>query len=209
MILNNVSFNLVLNGSKIPHLLLLLILLLLPISSALAAQVTVIIKQTSIRADKAFYAKTIGGAKFGDKLSVIKEKKNWFKVKFGKVTGWVHGSAVSTKKGSKSGGSSAVGSALGFLSGRPSSSDGQKSFDEDEVALAGKGFSAEVEGQYRGHNPSANFAAVDRLEKQQASDFRIAKFAQRGELKTRQVKARSFLSNSSNNSSDESLDDDY
>ena len=57
--------------------------------------------------------------------------------------------------------------------------------DDRDVANASKGFNPQVESAYRQKNPSANFAAVDRMERLGASDRQVAAFASDGSLKQR------------------------
>jgi hypothetical protein len=148
-----------------------------------AAEVVVTVKQTAIRADRQFYAASLGTARFTERLEVLGSEQGWFKVRHAGVSGWVHGSAVGEGGGGASvaGTLGGIGDALGSLTGRPAQPAG-KGHSEDEVALAGKGFNNEVEGQYRQRHPRANFAAVDRLEGLSAAPDEVRAFADEGKL---------------------------
>lgn len=158
----------------------LFFLLLLPLLLQ-AGTVTVVVKKSVIRADKAFYAASVKKVKFGDKLEVLKDSKGWLQVKSGGSSGWIHQSAVSDSDGSNNN-ADGIGNALGFLAGKSDQQGKGKKFSEDEVALAGKGFNQKVEGQYRNKNPGANFAAVDAMERRSASAAQIASFVSAGGL---------------------------
>jgi len=151
---------------------------------ASAGEVAVTVKQTSIRADHQFAAATMATARFTERLEVLGDEAGWFKVRKGNVTGWVHGSAVGTGGGGSGvadtvGG---IGSALGSLTGRSSGNEGRGGYSEDEVALAGKGFNLDVEGQYRKRHPGADFKSVDQLEKLEADPKEVGRFAADGKL---------------------------
>lgn len=141
-------------------------------SASFAGQTLMVtIKQVSIRADKQFFAKTVAEAKYQDRLEAIKQQGDWYQVAFKGVQGWVHKSSVGeAAKGST--GSSTVASS--------------KVSDED-VALAGKGFNSQVEGDYKKKNPNLNFAAVDSLEKISVSDKDSAEFMKAGRLSPREA----------------------
>jgi len=134
-------------------------------------KITIMSKTTAIRADKQFFAPAIAVANYGDQFDVLEEKGGWYKVAVGKKTGWAHSSA--TVKGA------VVVSAAGFKKAAASSED---------VALAGKGFNAQVEGKYKKDHPEMNFAAVDRMEKITVDDASISRFAAEGALQTREAR---------------------
>lgn len=135
---------------------------------AAAETVTVIVRKTSIRRDRQFYAPTVAEAGLGDSFSVLAREKGWVRVGTGAGEGWLHESAVTAKK--------VVASTQGPAGG---------TVDAEDVALAGKGFNPQVESEYRRKNPQANFAAVDRMEKLGASDQAVAAFLSEGNLRPR------------------------
>ena len=54
---------------------------------------------------------------------------------------------------------------------------------QDEIALAGKGFTAEIESQYK-KKASYNYAAVDEVEKKSVSDAELKRFMQERNMST-------------------------
>jgi hypothetical protein len=143
-------------------------LLAVAVAASAAETVTVVVKKTSVRRDRQFYAPTVAEAGLGDSFTVIAREKGWVKVGTPAGEGWLHESAVTAKKVS----ASSEGPAGGAV-------------DSQDVALAGKGFNPQVEGEYRRKNPKDDFAAVDRMEKLGAGDRAIADFLAEGHLQPR------------------------
>lgn len=144
-------------------------------AAALAVNtVSVIVQKTSIRKDSQFFAPTVAEAKHKDQLTVIEEKGAWLKVSHQGKEGWIHISAVSSR---------AVGEKKGVLSfGREEAAK----VSEDEVTLAGKGFSKQVEDEYKKQKPGLNFAAVDAMERVDIPLPDLAAFAAAGNLEGRE-----------------------
>jgi hypothetical protein len=101
----------------------------------------------------------------GDRLEVVASSKDWFEVSFLHLRGWIHSSSVTTKK----------------VSLTTTKTVGAETTAE-EVTLAGKGFTKEVEDQYRSDHPSQNFAAVDEILRQQPSEKELEQFRRQGKL---------------------------
>jgi hypothetical protein len=66
----------------------------------------------------------------------------------------------------------------GLLTGTP-----VKQTSSDEVALAGKGFTPEVETGYRAKHPEMNFAQVDKIETFKVDPAALQTFIKEGDLK--------------------------
>jgi hypothetical protein len=103
----------------------------------------------------------------GDQLKFEEAKGDWYRStsKAG-ASGWVHKSAVVEK---------AV-----ALSSKPGGGSG--GVTSDEVALAGRGFSKEVEGKYRETHPDLDFTHVDNIEKIDVDGEELEKFAAEGKI---------------------------
>jgi len=144
-----------------------LIVLLAAAAPAAQERLFVTVKKTSIRADRQFYAPTVAAAVFRDRLLVLAREKDWLRVSFNGVEGWVHASATAATAVSVSSREAAGG------------------VSEDDVAFASKGFDASVEREYAKGKPQANFAEVDRMEKLTASDGSLAEFRKSGNLRAR------------------------
>jgi hypothetical protein len=138
------------------------------VAAAATETVTVIVKKASIRSDRQFYAPTTAEAVLNESFAVQSREKGWVKVKTGSGEGWLHESAVTTRKVTASAGGAGGGKV-----------------DDRDVANAAKGFNPQVEGEYRKKNPTANFAAVDRMEKLGASEAAVAAFVGEGHVQPR------------------------
>jgi hypothetical protein len=143
-------------------------LLVAAVALAATETVTVIVKKTSIRRDRRFYAPTLSEADFGDTFSVLAREQGWVKVGTGAGEGWLHESAVTAKK--------VAASSQGPSGGKT---------DDRDIAAAGKGFTPQVESEYRRKNPQTDFAAVDRMERLGASETALASFISQGNLQPR------------------------
>jgi hypothetical protein len=146
---------------KMPRLTLPLLALAFCGTAAAAATITVLVQSTAVRRRPQFYAPVAAMAKLGDTFDATGPDNGWYST----GSGYVHQSAVSTKKVSV-GSAGSVGSAA----------------TADEVTLAGKGFNAQVEQSYGAQNPSANFAAVDAMQKREAPEAAMQKFLTAGGL---------------------------
>lgn len=127
----------------------------------------VTVKKTSIRRDRQFYAPPVAAAVFRDQLTVLAREKDWLRVKFNAVEGWVHVSATASRAVSVT------------------AKDATGGVSQDDVAYASKGFDASVEREYSKSKPQANFADVDRMEQFPVSENYLAEFRQAGNLRSR------------------------
>jgi uncharacterized protein YgiM (DUF1202 family) len=107
------------------------------------------VRKGQLRDRPSFLGKIVATVEYGDRLSQVEERSGWMKVRGGvEKVGWIHGSALSEK-------------VIKLRSGEKDVATGASG---DELALAGKGFNAEVEGEYRASHPEADFTWVDRME---------------------------------------------
>jgi hypothetical protein len=136
----------------------------------LAATMSVQVKKSPLRATPSFLAKKTGEVHYGDRLEVIKKKNSWTKIKSVDHEGWLHSSALSEKKIELSAGTRDVASTA----------------DTSEVALAGKGFNAEVESEFR-KDSDLNYQAVDLIQTYGISDREKIAFIRDGGLSGAEV----------------------
>lgn len=132
-----------------------------------AETVVVKVKTTAIRKEPKFTSATLATLKTGAPLDRLASKDGWFQVKTkAGVTGWVHSSAIDTKKFTLA----AMDKTM------------KTEATSGEVALASKGFNKQVEDAYKARNQAADFAAVDRMEALKALAADIEAFLKRGRL---------------------------
>lgn len=134
-----------------------------------AANMSVQVRETQIRATPDYFGKIIGKASYGDRVAVEDKKDGWKKVRLkkGGLTGWLNSSALSEKEIKMAAGERGV----------------KETASSSELQLAGKGFNPEVEREFKNRNKEISFQWVDRMEKINISQAEKQKFAKAGELK--------------------------
>lgn len=139
------------------------------VSAAATAQLrngqTVYITARSVplKSGTGFFARTVGTLSYGDQATVLRQNGKWVELRSGGpgLTGWTAQTNVTTKRIVASGGT-------GSASSR-------------EVAMAGKGFSAEVETSYR-ETSQVDYGEVDAVEAIRVSDEALLGFIMEGRL---------------------------
>jgi uncharacterized protein YgiM (DUF1202 family) len=131
------------------HWVLSLLLVLAAVSLAWAAEtMSVQVKQGRLYAGPNFLSKLQATVPYGSRLQVVGEQGAWRQVSTASgQQGWIHISALTEKEiYLQAGGQRAQGGAT-----------------SEEMTLAGKGFSQEVEKSYRASHQGLNYAAVDQM----------------------------------------------
>jgi len=132
-----------------------------------ASEMSVQVQSAPMRSTPSFLGAPVADLVYGDRVEILEEGRGWMQVRSaaGDV-GWVQESALTRKR--------VVLSAGGEASSGASS---------DEVALAGKGFNAEIEAEYRSQiDLESAFAWVDRMEGYGREPEALAAFLDDGEL---------------------------
>ena len=133
-----------------------------------AAQMSVQVKEGVLREKASFLGKPVGSVAYGDRVDVLASQGDWRQVRSATgATGWIHSSALDSKRVT-----------LAAASGN----DVQLAASSDEVALAGKGFSQEVETEYKKQNRALDYAWVDRMITFKVTDAEALRFLQEGGL---------------------------
>ncbi len=136
---------------------------------ALAATVmSVQVRDAQVRDNPSFLGKIVGKASYGQKVDVLEQNGDWAKVSLpGAAGGWMHRSALTESRLALSGGSGASGDVSG-----------------KEMALAGKGFNAQVEADYR-RSHGGDYAAIDHMVAVSYDSGRLLAFLRQGEVTPR------------------------
>ncbi len=136
-------------------------------SVVFAATVKVITQEAVIRKDKRFFSPTVARAPYGSVVQQLERQGDWLRVDYQGKQGWVQISAVQEQK---------------F---QPSSLVGGQAREasQDEVALAGKGFTPEVEKAFREKNPKMRYDLVDHVQSCKVDEPRLQAFIRAGNLK--------------------------
>lgn len=144
---------------------------MLALSAAIAAEqpklMSVNVKETQVRATPSYLGKALGTLAYGDRVQAAESQKGWVKVTVpGKgLTGWVNESALTAKKVVLSSGSETA----------------SQQASSGEVALAGKGFNAQIESENR-KDASFDYATVDRMERTVVAPEAASAFLKAGGL---------------------------
>lgn len=128
------------------------------------AIVTVRVMRAKIMAKPKFIGASSGRASRGQQLTFREAQGDWYRVE-GRFNGWIHRTAVVEKRVQ--------------LSAQPGGGGGAS---RDEVELAGRGFTPQVEGQYRNQNPNMDFSHVDAIEKLEVDGTELERFVATGGL---------------------------
>jgi hypothetical protein len=151
---------------KIRCLAISLLFVLLASAPSFGETARVVTRENAIRESCRFFAPIKVKVKYNDVLKVLSKEGDWFRVRFRKVEGCIHKSAVEEKTFSLSG-----------LTGTKA-----PSASSDEVALAGKGFNPQVEKSYKQNHPNLDFGKVDMIEKYAVPEDSLRDFAKAGGL---------------------------
>ena len=152
----------------IPIVLVMIGLLGLTVLAAEQKQMSVQVKKGAVRSTPSFLAKIIVKLNYGDRVVVTEEQSSWSKVDLSGAYshGWIHSSALTSKK----------------IILKPGASDVEQAASDDELTLAGRGFNEEVEKEFRSQNPDVDFTWIDRMEKMTVSQDQIQNFIKAGGL---------------------------
>ncbi len=126
------------------------------------------VRESAIRTTPSFLGKVQAKVAYADRVTVLGEKAPWIKVKTADgAEGWMNKSALSPKK-------------IVLKAGKGEVNTGASS---EELALAGKGFNSQVEAEFKAKHATANFDAVDRMEKRSANQADVVVFLDAGGVK--------------------------
>lgn len=150
---------------------------------------TVQVKEGQLRGTPSFLAGIVARPSYGERVEIIEDKGAWKKVSVRGVQGWMHTSALTTKvialkagTGTTQTGAGAGEVALAGKADLPPTSSGSQSVTTGEIALAGKGFSEEVEKQYKTLNPKLDYAWVDKMEGFKVTPEQMQAFLKQGSV---------------------------
>lgn len=143
------------------YLLIVLLLSCLAAAEAVAGATLFIgVKTGQLRATPTPFGKILATPGYGEKVEKLAVDGAWLRVLYGKSEGWIHNSMVSAK-------------VAGLSAGQGNVASGASS---EELTLAGKGFNAQVEAEYRQKNSTLDFATIDRMEKLVVSQDQMSRF---------------------------------
>ena len=127
------------------------------------------VDKTELKNSPSFFGKTLEAIFYGDEVIVLEEKGKWKKVQLSSdswIEGWINESSLTKKK--------------------IVVSDSRLSVSTEELALAGKGFNADIEAQYKKEG-NLNYQDVDVVEKNMISFENVLDFMIDGKLENQVV----------------------
>lgn len=126
--------------------------------------VTVRVMSAKVMKSPKFIGPAAGAVARGDQLTIAEIKGDWYRVT-GAATGWINRTNVMEGKVA--------------LSSKPG---GGGAASRDEVELAGRGFTPDVEQEYRGKHPDLDFSHVEAIEETGIDFAELEAFVAEGEL---------------------------
>lgn len=114
-----------------------------------ATEMSIQIRNAQLRASPSYLGKPTGTAAYAQRVAVLQTQGDWLEVQSGAAKGWLHKSALTTKKIVAKAGAEDIGATA----------------SGDELALAGKGFNADVEADFKEKHAKIDFGVIDRMEK--------------------------------------------
>jgi SH3-like domain-containing protein len=126
------------------------------------------VKKAEIRTTASPLASVAATVNYGDKLTVLEQKNSWAKVTTADqtITGWVHSSALTTDK----------------IVLTAAAKDAKTGASSGEMALAGKGFTPQVEAQFKAKHADIDFTWIDKMVQMKMSVDELKTFITDGAL---------------------------
>lgn len=122
------------------------------------------VEENILKDKPSFFAKDCSTVYYGEEVLVLETKGKWSKIKLisdSDVFGWISSSSLTKKKIVASG--------------------SRVNVSTSELALAGKGFNAEIESEYK-NQTNTNYDAVDIVEKNKVEIQSVIEFISEGNL---------------------------
>lgn len=135
------------------------------VCAAGAETATVMVRETVLRATPSSFGAPVATLKFADQVTLGERRPGWVMASTATgARGWIHESAIVARRAALRAGEQTVAAEA----------------SPREVALAGKGFSEDIEREFRRANAGLNFDWVDRMEAWKMEPPRIAQFLREG-----------------------------
>jgi len=116
------------------------------------------VQSVSVKDSTGFFAKDLGNLTLGSEVTLISESGKWSRIRSGNLTGWVTSTSLSVRKIVASGTNASA----------------------TEISMAGKGFSPEMEVEYR--KTGLDYSMVDYMEKITIQKDELLNFITQGSL---------------------------
>ncbi len=158
-------------GTGLIRTILMVTLLMAGLAWAAGQVMSVQVRTSKLRSRPSFLGSTVAEVGYGAQVTVKSQKGSWIEVSVPDgQSGWLHKSALSEDE-------------LAMVSGELEANTGASG---EEIALAGKGFSKQVEGEYRKKNGDLDYTWVDLMETMVISPEEAEEFLAAGEIKPKE-----------------------
>jgi hypothetical protein len=129
------------------------------------------VREGQVRATPSFLGKMVAKTAYGDRVGMLEDRDPWKRVSIqgGKLQGWMHASALTTKR-------------VVLKAGQ---ADVQTGATRDELALAGKGFNEQVESAFKKKNANLDYSWINRMENFKISPEQMQSFLAKGNVVSR------------------------
>lgn len=141
------------------------LLLALPMAALAAKEMSVSVHSGDVRATPSGLGKVVGTLEYTTVVDLLEESGSWCKIvtKDGKVTGWIAAKSLAKGRLKLEAGKDVTGGA-----------------SASETALAGKGFTEQVEKAYKDKNPKVDFTWVDKMLTFKVAQDEVVAFLKQG-----------------------------
>jgi SH3-like domain-containing protein len=130
-------------------------------------KMSVHVRSSDLRDSPSFLGRSVAPVVYGEQVEVVGEQGNWMEVNASSgAKGWIHQSALTRKQ-------------IVFSSG---GADVKTEASGEEIAVAGKGFNADVEKKFRVDHTDIDFSWVDRMEQMKIAPQELRSFLRKGGL---------------------------
>jgi len=140
------------------------------ISAQAATQMSVQIREGQLRERPSFLGAVTASVEYGERVTVERSQGPWQYAVSGGNAGWIHESALTRTR-------------IALAAGEE---DALAAASLDELAAAGKGFTREVETEYKQRNPEADFTWVDRMGAMGKEPEKLVDFLRQGAIEPRE-----------------------
>lgn len=137
------------------------------VAPVFAKTMSVQVRDGQIRDRASFLGRIVANVDYGEQIQTGQEQNGWVAATTARgVSGWIHSSALTTRR----------------IVLQAGASDARTGASAQEVTLAGKGFNASVEKEYKSENPTLNFQGVDWMEAFKLTPQQLLQFLKEGGL---------------------------
>ncbi len=135
-----------------------------------SSEMNVQIREGQLRERPSFLGTVVAQVAYGERVSVERSQGPWRYAVSGDNAGWIHESALTRTR-------------IRLAAGEE---DALAAASLDELAAAGKGFTQEVESEYKQRNPAADFTWVDRMGAMGKNPEKLVEFLRQGGIEPRE-----------------------